>query len=180
MKKTISLLVALTMIITSLSIAFPVFADTGVAVDIVVDELSELYRDEAEDDKSLEDSAASRVIVKANIEPETYGNAEMINGTDDVYIYQYETAEDAANALEYYNSLSFVEWAETDGIVESQSSSFSADETFSYGAYMLGSKYAKQYLETIDAPEINIALIDVGINFRLKALKIRIVSLIQV
>ena len=153
------------MVITSLSIAFPVFADTGAEVDTVVDELSELYRDEAEEDKSIEDSAASRVIVKANIEPETYGSAEKINGTDDVYIYQYETASEAANALEYYDSLSFVEWAETDGIVESQSSSYNADETFSYGADMLGSKYAKQYLETIDAPEVNIALIDTGINF---------------
>lgn len=171
MKKTISLLVALTMIVTSLSIAFPVFADTGAEVDTVVDELSDLYREEGVKDKSIEDSAASRVIVKANIEPETYGSAEKINGTDDVYIYQYETASEAANALEYYDSLSFVEWAETDGIVESQSSSFSADETFSYGADMFGSKYAKQYLETIDAPEINIALIDGGINFRLKSFK---------
>ena len=171
MKKSISLLLALTMVITSLSIAFPVFADTGAQVDTVVDELSELYQEETAEDKSIEDSAASRVIVKANIEPETYGSAEKINGTDDVYIYQYETASEAANALEYYDSLSFVEWAETDGIVESQSSSYNADETFSYGADMLGSKYAKQYLETIDAPEINIALIDGGINFRLKSFK---------
>ncbi len=87
MKKSISLLLALTMIVTSLSTAFPVFADTGAAVDTVVDELSELYQEEAEEDKSIEDSAASRVIVKANIEPETYGSAEKINGTDDVYIY---------------------------------------------------------------------------------------------
>ena len=171
MKKSISLLLALTMITTSLSVVFPVFADTGAEVDTVVDELSELYRDEAEEDKSLEDSAASRVIVKATMEPETFGNAERINGTDNVYIYQYETASEAANALEYYDSLSFVEWAETDEIVETQSSSYNSDETFSYGADMLGSKYAKQYLETIDAPEINIALIDVGINFRLKSFK---------
>lgn len=171
MKKAISLLLALTMIVTSLSIAFPVFADTGAEVGTVVDELSELYQEETAEDKSIEDSAASRVIVKANIEPETYGSAEKINGTDDVYIYQYETASEAANALEYYDSLSFVEWAETDGIVESQSSSYNADETFSYGADMLGSKYAKQYLETIDAPEINMALIDGGINFRLKSFK---------
>lgn len=44
MKKSISLLLALTMIVTSLSIAFPVFADTGAELDSVVDELSELYR----------------------------------------------------------------------------------------------------------------------------------------
>ena len=109
MKKSISLLLALTMVITSLSIAFPVFADTGAQVDTVVDELSELYQEETAEDKSIEDSAASRVIVKANIEPETYGNAQKINGMDGVYIYQYETASEAASALEYYDSLSFVE-----------------------------------------------------------------------
>ena len=63
MKKSISLLLALTMVITSLSIAFPVFADTGAQVDTVVDELSELYQEETAEDKSIEDSAASRVIV---------------------------------------------------------------------------------------------------------------------
>lgn len=41
------------MILASLNIAFPVFADTGAEVDTVVDELLELYRDEAEEDKTL-------------------------------------------------------------------------------------------------------------------------------
>ena len=159
MKKSISLLLALTMIVTSLSIAFPVFADTGAEVDAVVDELSELYRDEAEEDKSLEDSAASRVIVKANVEPETYGNAERINGTDNVYIYQYETAEEAASALEYYNSLSFVEWAETDGIMEGQS--------LSYGNPMVGGDEAKNYVSNhnVELNDVNVALLDTGVLF---------------
>lgn len=159
MKKGISVLVALTMIVTSLSIAFPVFADTGAEVDAVVDELSELYRDEAEEDKSIEDSAASRVIVKANIEPETYGSAEKINGTDDVYIYQYETASEAANALEYYNSLSFVEWAETDGIMEGQS--------LSYGNPMVGGDEAKTYVSNhnVELNDVNVALVDSGVLF---------------
>lgn len=159
MKKSISLLLALTMVITSLSIAFPVFADTGAQVDTVVDELSELYRDEAEENKSLEDSAASRVIVKATMEPETYGNAERINGTDDVYIYQYETASEAADALEYYDSLSFVEWAETDGIMEGQS--------LSYGNLMVGGDEAKHYVLNHNVPlsEVNVALLDTGVLF---------------
>lgn len=159
MKKIIALFVSLTMIVTSLSIAFPVFADTGTPVDTVVDELSELYRDEAEEDKSIEDSAASRVIVKANIEPETYGNAEKINGTDDVYIYQYETASEAASALEYYDSLSFVEWAETDGIMEGQS--------LSYGNPMVGGDEAKNYVSnhSVKLNEVNVALVDSGVLF---------------
>lgn len=159
MKKAISLLLALTMIITSLSIAFPVFADTGAQVDTVVDELSELYRDEAENDKSIEDSAASRVIVKATMELETYGNAERINGTDDVYIYQYETATEAASALEYYNSLNYVKWAETDGIMEGQS--------LSYGNPMIGGDEAKTYVadHKVELNDVNVALVDSGVLF---------------
>lgn len=53
MKKAISLLLALTMVITSLSIAFPVFADTGAEVDTVVDELSELYQERRKMIKAL-------------------------------------------------------------------------------------------------------------------------------
>lgn len=159
MKKAISLLLALTMIITSLSIAFPVFADTGAQVDTVVDELSKLYQEETEDDKSIEDSAVSRVIVKANVEPETYGSAEKINGTDDVYIYQYETASEAAAALEYYDSLSFVEWAETDGIMEGQS--------LSYGNPMVGGDEAKTYVadHNVELNDVNVALVDSGVLF---------------
>lgn len=159
MKKAISLLLALTMIITSLSIAFPVFADTGAQVDTVVDELSKLYQEETEDDKSVEDSAASRVIVKATMEPETYGNAERINGTDDVYIYQYETASEAASALEYYDSLNYVEWAETDGIMEGQS--------LSYGNPMVGGDEAKTYIadHDVELNDVNVALVDSGVLF---------------
>ena len=171
MKKSISIFIALTMIFVSVNIAFPVFADTGAELDTVVDELSELYREETAQGKDIETSAESRIIVKADIKPDTYGNAEMISGTDDIYIYQYETASEATSALEYYNTLSFVEWAETDGIVESQGYSYSSDITFSYGADMLGSKYAKQYLESKNTTEVNIALIDSGINFKLKSFK---------
>lgn len=147
------------MVVTSLSIAFPVFADTGAEVDTVVDELSELYQEEAEDDKSIKDSAASRVIVKANMKPDTYGNAERINGTDDVYIYQYETATEAASALEYYNSLNYVKWAETDGIMEGQS--------LSYGNPMVGGDEAKTYVSNhnIELNDVNVALVDSGVLF---------------
>ncbi len=159
MKKFLALFLTLMMIISSLSIAFPVFADTGAEVDTVVDELSELYRDEAEDDKSIEDSAASRVIVKANIKPETYGDAEMIKGTDDIYIYQYETASEAASALEYYDSLNYVKWAETDGIMEGQS--------LSYGNQMVGGDEAKTYVSThnVELNDVNVALVDSGVLF---------------
>ena len=159
MKKSISIFIALTMIFVSVNIAFPVFADTGAELDTVVDELSELYRAETAQGKDTETSAESRIIVKANIKPDTYGNAEMINGTDDIYIYQYETAEVAASALEYYDSLNYVEWAETDGIMEGQS--------LSYGNGMVGGDEAKTYVSnhSVDLNDVNVALVDSGVLF---------------
>lgn len=159
MKKSISIFIALTMILASLNIAFPVFADTGAELDSVVDELSELYREETAQGKDTETSAESRIIVKADMKPDTYGNAEMISGTDDIYIYQYKTAEEASNALEYYNSLSFVEWAETDGIMEGQS--------LSYGNPMVGGDEAKTHVSNhnVELNDVNVALVDSGVLF---------------
>lgn len=93
------------------------------------------------------------------MKPDTYGNAEMISGTDDIYIYQYKTAEEASNALEYYNSLSFVEWVETDGIMEGQS--------LSYGNPMVGGDEAKTYVSAhnLALNEVNVALLDTGVLF---------------
>ena len=159
MKKSISVLIALVMIISSFSIAFPAFADTGAELDSVVDELSELYREETAQGKDTETSAESRIIVKANMKPDTYGNAEIISGTDDIYIYQYKTAEEASNALEYYDSLNYVKWAETDGIMEGQS--------LSYGNPMVGGDEAKAYVSNhnVELNDVNVALVDSGVLF---------------
>lgn len=159
MKKPISMFIALVMIISSVSISFPVFADTGAELDSVVDELSELYREETAQGKDTESSAESRIIVKADMKPDTYGNAEIISGTDDIYIYQYKTAEEASNALEYYDSLNYVKWAETDGIMEGQS--------LSYGNPMVGGDEAKTYVSNhnVELNDVNVALVDSGVLF---------------
>lgn len=159
MKKFLALLLALVMIVSSLAAALPVFADTGADIDTVVAELSQLYYDENAAGKTTADSAASRLIVKANIQPDTYGFAKVITGTDDVFIYQYETANDAADALKYYQSLDSVEWAETDSIVEAQS--------LSYGNYMVGGDEAKEYVSKngVSLSSVNVALIDTGVLF---------------
>lgn len=139
--------------------ALPTFAATGNSIDTVVEELSELYQEEAEKGKELEESVQCRIIVKANRKPDTYGDATLIKGTDKIYIYQYSNVTSANAALEYYNSLSYVQWAETDGIMEGQS--------LSYGNDMMGSDEAKNYIvnNNISTNEVNVALIDTGVKF---------------
>lgn len=162
MKKIISIICSIVLLITTISIAFSAFASTGNSIDTVVEELSELYQEEAESGKELEDSAECRIILKANRKPDTYGDATLIKGTDKIYIYQYSDITSANAALEYYNSLSYVQWAETDGIMEGQS--------LSYGNDMMGSDEAKNYIvnNNISTNEVNVAVIDGGINFNKK------------
>lgn len=162
MKKIISILCSTAILITSISFVMPTFASTGNSIDTVVEELSELYQDEAESGKELEESAECRIIVKASRKPDTYGDATLIKGTDKIYIYQYSDITSANAALDYYNSLSYVQWAETDGIMEGQS--------LSYGNDMMGSDEAKEYIvnNNISTTEVNVAVLDGGINFNKK------------
>ena len=159
MKKIISTLCSMAILITSISFVLPTFAATGNSIDTVVEELSELYQEEAESGKELEDSAECRIIVKANRRPDAYGDAQFVKGTDKIYIYQYSDVTSANDALEYYNSLSYVQWAETDGIMEGQS--------LSYGNDMMGGDEAKNYVvnNNISLSQVNIALIDTGVKF---------------
>lgn len=162
MKKIISILCSVAILVATVSMALPSYAETGNSIDTVIEELSELYQEETESGKELADSAECRIIVKATRKPDTYGNAQLVKGTDKIYIYQYSDTACANAALAYYNSLSYVQWAEADGVMESQS--------LSYGNDMLGSDEAKEYLTAgnISTEKVTIALLDVGINFRLK------------
>jgi len=58
----------------------------------------------------LEDSADSRVIIKADKAPDTYGDAKRINGTSGTYIYQYSDKSSADEAIEYYSTLDNIKW----------------------------------------------------------------------
>ena len=162
MKKILSILISAILIVFSLGLNRSALALSDITTEEYVEELSELYQDETESDKTVEESANSRLIVKSSRKPANYGNAKLVRGTDDIYIFQYKDDTSACNALEYYQSLSYVEWAETDGTAESQS--------LSYGTDMLGTDEAKEYITSnnISTAEINIALIDSGINFKKK------------
>ncbi len=162
MKKFISIIISAILIVSSLGLNWSVLAASNVSTKEYVDELSELYQDETETNKTVEESANSRLIVKASRNLATYGDAKLFKGTDNIYIFQYKDNTSACNALEYYQSLSYVEWAEIDGTAESQS--------LSYGTDMLGTDEAKEYILSNNIPtsEVNIALIDTGINFKKK------------
>ncbi len=168
MKKIISIVISAILIVSSLGINWSALALSDITTEEYVEELSELYQDETEANKTVEESANSRLIVKSSRKPANYGNAKLVRGTDDIYIFQYDDNTSACNALEYYQSLSYVEWAELDGIIEGQS--------MSYGNPMIQGDEAKEYIvnNNISTEKIAVAVLDTGAYFNSSYLQGRV------
>ncbi len=168
MKKILSILCSVLMTLSSFNVVLPVYAFTDVSVEEYVENLSELYQDETNANKTVEESANSRVIIKSSRKPANYGNAKLVKGTDNIYIFQYKDSASACAALEYYQSLSYVEWAELDGIVEGQS--------MSYGNPMVQGDEAKEYIvnNNISTEKITVAVLDTGAYFNASYLQGRV------
>lgn len=159
MRRIISVLLAISILFTFYSFTLPVNASTNTSIEEFAEDMSELYAEEIEEGKELEESVTCRVIVKATTKPDTYKNAECVVGNNNRYIYQYSDAETAQKAVEYYNGLSCVKWAELDGIVEGQA--------MSYGNYMIQGDEAKEYVSANNIPikDVVVAVLDSGANF---------------
>ena len=157
-KKFFSLLLAVLLLCGSVSASFESIAANAVSAESFAEAIEELNTEEAAEEKTLEESAGSRVIVKATKQPTVYGTAECIRGTTGKYILQYATEAEAAEALGYYDALSFVKWAELDCVNETQA--------INYGNFMLGSDEAIEYIEEhqIDTSKTIVAVIDSGID----------------
>jgi len=159
MKKLCSLLLAVLLICATVSASFESIAANSESVESFIESVEELNSEEAEEEKTLEESAGSRVIVKATKKPETYGNSECIKGTYGKFVFQYATAEEAEKAAAYYRTVTGVSYAVIDRIVQSQQ--------LPYAEAMLGTQRVKEYIaeQAIPTSSVKVAVIDTGIEF---------------
>jgi len=168
MKKFISIFCCVGLILSSAMLVFPALAVENISIEEFAEDMSELYAEEIAEGKELEESVACRVIVKATSKPDAYKNAECISGSNNLYVYQYSDEETAREAVEYYNSLPYVKWAELDGIIESQA--------LSYGNHMVQGDEAKDFVvnNNILMNEIVVAVLDTGATFDTEKFKGRV------
>lgn len=168
MKKIISYCLVFIVLFSVTKIAIPVLATDHISVCNFAEEMYELYSEESEEGRSTEESAKCRVIVKATSKPDIYGNSECVVGNNGIYIYQYSDAETAEKAVEFYNDLPSVKWAELDEVVEIQA--------LSYGNHMIQSDEAMQYIvnNVLPQEEVIVAVLDTGANFSSNKLKGRV------
>ena len=164
-KKFLSLLLAVLLLCGSVSASLEAIAANAVSVKSFVDSIEELNEEELQKEKTEEESAGSRVVVKAMQKPPVYGEAEYIKGTFGKHIFQYATEEEANNAVEYYRSLPSVSYAVIDGVVWSNE--------MPYAEAMLGTQRAMEYIANQDIPTagVKVAVIDTGIEFSQKIFK---------
>ena len=158
-KKLLSLILVVLLLCGTVSASFESIAAKAVSADSFAESVAELTEEESEEGKTIEESAESRIIVKASKKPDTFGDAECIRGTNGKYIFQYADDSKVEEALAYYNSLSFVKWAEVDKVTQTYS--------VPYGEAMLGTKRANEYIANneISTNTVKVAVIDTGINF---------------
>ena len=97
-KKLLSLILVVLLLCGTVSASFECIAANSESLESFIESVEELNSEEAEEEKTLEESAGSRVIVKAAKKPETFGNSECIKGTYGKFVFQYATAEEAEKA----------------------------------------------------------------------------------
>ena len=158
-KKLLSLLLVVLLLCATVSASFESIAANAERVDSFTEAIEELNAEEAEEEKTLEESAGSRVIVKAAKKPETYGNSECIKGTYGKFVFQYATEEEAEDAAAYYRTVTGVSYAVIDRMVQTQG--------VPYAEAMLGTQRAKEYIAAnhIATTDMKVAVIDTGIDF---------------
>lgn len=112
--------------------------------------------------------ANARIIVKSSKELDYTGSVAYVNGYEDLHVIQYSTPAEAKKAMEYYNSLSYVKYAEPDAIAQI----CATPGDYEYVSWGWGEDYvnAQDYNDWIltqvgsidELPEIIVAVIDTG------------------
>ena len=131
----------------------------------------------------------NRLIVKSKRDINELDSVDIAEGYNDLHIIQFDDEESTENALNYYNSLNYVEYAEPDMIMSVQDISYETqstseiDNTNLYGNHLSwGSEYigVDDYIDYLgdvsELPKIVVGIIDSGIILDHEFLRDRIIE----
>ncbi len=197
MKKFLSVLFIITIIygsvITAVSSA-SVSDKTGMDAEKFASEVSAMIS--ASDEKSklpgaqttiaddYNDFETARLVVKSKSDINTLDATSVISGFDNLWILQFESAQKAYEAFNYYSSRSGIEYVEPDKIISAlefgndlSTYSVSKNSYLSWGAEHIGIDVFNDSIieNNIDVSEIVVAVIDTGVDPEHEALKNRVI-----
>ncbi len=176
MKKLISLIMSICMVITELPMV--VYA-ANIAPEISLEEFSEQFSEMNEE--YADEPVSNRIIVKSKRNINKFDSVDVVEGYDDLHIVQFDNSDSAEQALEHYENNEYIEYAEKDMIVsiaETENSLLSSyGDHLSWGSETIGVDDYFDYLDDMSAlPQIVVGIIDTGIDLDHEFLKERIIE----
>ena len=182
MKKLLSLLLSFCIFFSSVSAASALeielpknLEDFTEGVTDLISEYEELTSDDAmfftADDEGASENTegTNRLIVKSSKRIDTLNAINSVSGYNDLYILQFENATDCEAAIEYYSSLSCVEYVQEDGIL-TETAIEETEDTFSEAAIGISSQYQSDVFGYTNAKanmgsaEVTVAVVDTGVQ----------------
>ncbi|MCM1284717.1 MAG: S8 family serine peptidase [Bacteroides sp.] len=173
MKKLISILSAICLVVTM--IPFSAYA-ADITPEISLEEFSEQLSEMNEE--YADEPVSNRLIVKSERKIDKLDSVDIVEGYDDLHIVQFDNSESAEQALEHYNTIKYIEYAEEDIPMSTSemSSGITYDNHLSWGSESIGVDDYVDYLGNVSAlPEIVVGIIDTGIDLDHEFLKDRII-----
>ena len=178
MKKLLSIIIAISVLVGTLSLAaFSTTITPKISLDDFTEQLSEMNRE------YKDEPVSNRLIVKSKHDIPILDGVSIVEGYDDLHIVQFDNSASAKKALDYYNSNDLIEYAEADltmTVTETSSDSsqyINYDNHLSWGSEEIGIDDYIDYLGNVEElPEIVVGIIDTGIDLDHEFLKDRIIS----
>lgn len=182
MKKILSILLSFCILFGSISAASALDVELPKGLDSFTAELSEMINeydgDEsdvalfsvAEDTTNVSDDSegTNRLIVKSTRNIDKLNCVDYVGGYKDLYILQFANEGDCNAALNYYSSLSCVQYVQEDGILE-ESAIEETESVFNEAAIGISSQYQSDIFgytkakENMGTEEVVIAVVDTGV-----------------
>lgn len=182
MKKILSVLLSFCIIFSSVSVASALDIELPKSLNSFTEDVAELINDyeelcssentvfftAADDGESEDIESTNRLIVKSTEKIDTLNAINSVSGYNDLHILQFETYEDCKAALEYYSSLSCVEYVQEDGIV-TETAIEETEATVNEAAIDISSQYQSDVFGYTDAKAnmssapVTIAVVDSGV-----------------
>ncbi len=183
MKKLLALLLSLSIIISSVSAVSALDIELPKNLEEFTSDVSELINEYDElnsnenavfftaDDETENDNTygTNRLIVKSSKKVDPLNSVKCVSGYNDLYILQFENDADCDAALEYYSSLSCVEYVQEDGIL-TETAVEEAEDTVSEAAVGISSQYQSDLFGYTNAKAnmgsspVTIAVVDTGVQ----------------
>lgn len=121
-----------------------------------------------DDESAYSDFQSRRLIVKSKNKIDTCEAVSVVSGYNDLWILSYDSAEKTANAYEYYNSLSGIDYVEADkplyALEVTESSAVIDKEYIAWGPEYIGMDVLNRdiILSGIEPVETVVAVLDTG------------------